>query len=63
MAAFGAHAVAANLGGDTEQREATLLWLGVLLALYDGAEVILKPAFGALADRVGPKPVLVLRVP
>jgi MFS transporter, DHA1 family, tetracycline resistance protein len=30
----------------------------VLLALYDGAEVLLKPAFGALADRIGPRPVL-----
>ena len=30
----------------------------MLLALYDGAEVLLKPAFGALADRVGPRPVL-----
>ena len=29
------------------------------LALYDGAEVILKPAFGALADRIGPRPVLI----
>jgi hypothetical protein len=32
--------------------------LGVLLALYDGAEVILKPVFGTLADQVGPRPVL-----
>jgi DHA1 family tetracycline resistance protein-like MFS transporter len=28
------------------------------LALYDGAEVLLKPVFGALADRIGPRPVL-----
>src|SRR4029453_11534709 len=28
------------------------------LAIYDGAEVILKPVFGALVDRVGPRPVL-----
>jgi MFS family permease len=32
--------------------------LGVLLAVYDGAEVALKPVFGALADRAGPRPVL-----
>jgi len=32
--------------------------LGVLLALYDGAEVLLKPVFGAVSDRVGPRPVL-----
>lgn len=32
--------------------------LGGLLALYDGAEVLLKPVFGTLADRVGARPVL-----
>jgi MFS family permease len=36
----------------------SLLVLGGLLALYDGAEVLLKPVFGTLADRVGAKPVL-----
>jgi DHA1 family tetracycline resistance protein-like MFS transporter len=56
--AFGAHAVAANLGVYTGTRGGSLLTLGILLALYDGAEVILKPVFGALADRVGGKPVL-----
>ena len=58
MTAFAAHAIAANLGGYATGRHASLLQLGVLLALYDGAEVLLKPAFGALADRVGPRPVL-----
>lgn len=29
-----------------------------MLAVYDGAEVILKPVFGAFADRIGPRPVL-----
>ena len=32
--------------------------MGLLLAVYDGAEVVLKPVFGSLADRVGPRPVL-----
>lgn len=54
--AFGAHAVAANLGRFTSARH--LLALGGLLALYDGAEVLLKPVFGTLADRIGPRPVL-----
>ncbi|GAA4562668.1 MFS transporter [Planotetraspora kaengkrachanensis] len=36
----------------------SLLVLGGLLALYDGAEVVLKPLFGTLADRVGARPVL-----
>ncbi len=58
VTAFGAHAIAANLGRYATGRHASLLELGVLLALYDGAEVLLKPAFGALADRVGARPVL-----
>jgi hypothetical protein len=41
-------------GGYTRGRHDSLLVLGVLLALYDGAEVVLKPVFGALSDRVGP---------
>ncbi|WP_202869416.1 MFS transporter [Kribbella caucasensis] len=56
--AFGAHAVAANLGGFSEDAVRSLLTLGVLLALYDGAEVVLKPVFGAIADRIGARPVL-----
>ncbi|ANS69074.1 arabinose efflux permease family protein [Streptomyces lincolnensis] len=56
--AFGAHGIAANLGGDTEDAVTSLLVLGGLLALYDGAEVLLKPVFGTLADRIGARPVL-----
>lgn len=56
--AFGAHGIAANLGGLSEDAVTSLLVLGGLLALYDGAEVILKPVFGSLADRIGGKPVL-----
>ncbi len=56
--AFGAHAVAANLGGFSDDAVRSLLTLGLLLALYDGAEVLLKPLFGWVADRVGARPVL-----
>jgi MFS transporter, DHA1 family, tetracycline resistance protein len=56
--AFGAHGVAANLAGFNHTTGGTLLTLGILLAVYDGAEIIFKPVFGALADRVGPRPVL-----
>ncbi len=56
--AFGAHAVAANLVFDLDDLANSLLYLGLLLALYDGAEVLLKPVFGTLADRIGAKPVL-----
>ncbi|MFJ4932094.1 MFS transporter [Streptomyces sp. NPDC088736] len=53
--AFGAHGIAANLGGSTVT---SLMVLGGLLALYDGAEVLLKPVFGTLADHIGARPVL-----
>jgi MFS family permease len=56
--AFGAHGIAANLGGFSGDAVTSLLVLGGLLALYDGAEVLLKPVFGSLADRVGARPVL-----
>jgi len=56
--AFGAHGIAANLGADSGDAVTSLLVLGGLLALYDGAEVLLKPLFGTLADRVGARPVL-----
>jgi MFS transporter, DHA1 family, tetracycline resistance protein len=58
VTAFGAHSIAANLGAYGREHHATLLTIGLLLAIYDGAEVILKPVFGALVDRVGPRPVL-----
>ncbi|WP_406178186.1 MFS transporter [Streptomyces sp. NBC_00996] len=56
--AFGAHGIAANLGGHSADRVTSLLVLGGLLALYDGAEVLLKPVFGTIADRIGARPVL-----
>lgn len=58
VTAFGSHGVAANLGAGPGDLGDQLLTLGVLLALYDGAEVLLKPVFGALADRIGLRPVL-----
>jgi MFS family permease len=56
--AFGAHGIAANLGDASRGGASSLLYLGLLLALYDGAEVVLKPVFGSLADRLGARPVL-----
>jgi DHA1 family tetracycline resistance protein-like MFS transporter len=58
VTAFGAHRIAAGLGGYTQSEHASLLTLGILLAVYDGAEILLKPVFGSLADRIGPRPVL-----
>src|SRR6478752_5492087 len=57
--ASGAHGIAAALGTQTDDVGLTLLTFGAVLALYDVAEVILKPVFGALSDRVGIKPVVV----
>ncbi|CAN5464355.1 hypothetical protein BH09ACT8_BH09ACT8_03160 [soil metagenome] len=59
VTAFGAHSIAASLGGYTHAQHVSLLTLGLLLAVYDGAEVVLKPVFGSLADRVGAKPILI----
>ena len=58
VTAFGAHSIAASLGGYTHGQNASLLTLVLLLAVYYGAEVALKPVFGSLADRVGARPVL-----
>lgn len=57
--AFGAHGVASVLGAESDDIGLSLLGLGVVLALYDVAEVLLKPIFGALSDRIGAKPVIV----
>jgi MFS family permease len=58
--AFGAHSVAAVLGGSLDRDAGLdLLGLGLVLAVYDLAEVLLKPVFGSVSDRIGPKPVIV----
>jgi MFS family permease len=59
VTAFGAHSIAANLGTFSQTQHASLLTIGLLLAVYDAAEVVLKPVFGAVVDRVGPRPVLI----
>lgn len=57
--AFGAHSIAAGLGAEGGGIGLGLMTFGVLLAVYDAAEVILKPVFGSLSDRIGAKPVIV----
>lgn len=57
--AFGAHGIAAALGAETDDIGWTLLAFGFTLALYDLAEVLLKPLFGALSDRIGVRPVII----
>ncbi|MEU4014329.1 MFS transporter [Microbacterium sp. NPDC028030] len=60
VTAFGAHSIAAGLGASSDDIGLDLLRLGALLAIYDLAEVFLKPVFGSIADRIGPKPVIVV---
>ncbi|MCY0906395.1 MFS transporter [Arthrobacter sp. H14-L1] len=57
--AFGAHSIAAGIGAESRDLGINLLTFGVLLAAYDIAEVILKPVFGSLSDRIGAKPVII----
>ena len=57
--AFGAHGVAAVLGTESSDIGVSLVGLGLMLALYDVAEVVFKPLFGSLSDRIGTKPVIV----
>lgn len=59
VTAFGAHAVAANPGRYALGHHGSLWKPGLLLGIYDGAEVVLKPVFGALTDRTGAKPVMI----
>jgi len=59
VTAFGAHSVAAGLGAETDNIGIGLLTFGILLAVYDAAEVVLKPIFGSLSDRIGMKPVII----
>ena len=58
VTAFGAHAVAANLGAYAAGHHSSLWELGLLLGVYDLAEVVLKPVFGSVVDRVGARPVM-----
>jgi MFS family permease len=59
VTAFGAHSVASGLGVESHSLGFSLLSFGLLLAVYDIAEVILKPVFGTVSDRIGLKPVIV----
>ncbi|MES2169702.1 MAG: MFS transporter [Actinomycetota bacterium] len=60
VTAYGAHSIAAGLGVESLSMGVGVLTLAVILAVYDIAEVILKPVFGYISDRVGVKPVIVI---
>jgi MFS family permease len=58
VTSFGAHIVAVNLPTYAEQVGVGVAVIGLLIAVYDLAEIIAKPLFGALADRRGMKQTL-----
>lgn len=53
VTSFGAHSVAVSLPTYAHQVGVGTLAIGLLIAVYDFAEVIAKPVFGYLADRRG----------
>lgn len=53
VTSFGAHVVAVNLPDYAEQVGLGALMIGLLIAVYDFAELFAKPAAGFLADRRG----------
>lgn len=55
VTSFGAHVVAVNLPVYARQVHVGLAMIGLLIAVYDLAEIIAKPIFGFIADRKGLK--------
>src|SRR4030065_609994 len=62
VTSFGAHIVAVNLPVYAEQVGVGVAMIGLLIAAYDFAEIVAKPAFGALADRRGMKQTMLAGV-
>ena len=60
VTSFGAHVVATNLPTYAETVGAGAFTIGLLIAVYDFAELFAKPAAGLVADRRGMKPVLLI---
>lgn len=60
VTSFGAHVVAVNLPVYAKQVGVGLAMIGVLIAVYDFAEIIAKPVFGFVADRAGLKRTMLL---
>ncbi|MEP6700389.1 MAG: MFS transporter [Bacteroidota bacterium] len=59
---FGAHIVAVNLPFYAEKVGIGLTMIGLLIAVYDFAEIVAKPVFGGLADKRGMKKALYLGI-
>jgi len=62
VTSFGAHVVAVNLPVYAKQVGAGLALIGVLIAIYDFAEIFAKPVFGWIADRRGLKATMLVGI-
>ena len=62
VTSFGAHVVAVNLPVYARQTGIGLAMIGLLIAVYDLAEVVAKPLFGFLADKTGMRRTMLLGI-
>ncbi|MEO6193169.1 MAG: MFS transporter [Thermoanaerobaculia bacterium] len=62
VTSFGAHIVTVNLPVYAERVGMGLAMIGILIAIYDFAEIIAKPLFGFLADKTGMKRTMLLGI-
>ena len=59
VTSFGAHIVAVNLPSYAEAQHVGAFMIGLLIGVYDFAELFAKPVAGFLADRTGMKRTLI----
>lgn len=59
VTSFGAHIIAVNLPTYAQAVGTGFFGIGVLIAIYDLAELVAKPVFGFLADKKGMKATLI----
>ena len=62
VTSFGAHVVAVNLPVYARTVGVGVAMIGLLIAVYDLAEIVAKPTFGYLADRKGLKPTMLMGI-
>lgn len=62
VTSFGAHIVAVNLPVYAKQVGVGVAMIGLLIAVYDLAEIVAKPTFGAIADKAGMKRTMLLGI-
>lgn len=62
VTSFGAHVVVVNLPVYAKQVGVGLMAIGLLIAVYDFAEIFAKPVFGWIADRRGIKTTMLVGI-